>query len=160
MANKDYFYDTCTCGGRKQKRANVCATCAWGRGATVATTAASVAVPEKSVDTDRAVQKSRAELTSLKRRYDESLRTIERQEKELGTVAALNSGLERFVIEARKGTGRSEATPVLVASDWHVEENVSPNTIDGLNEYNMKIAKSRSETCAVTLAAACREVAP
>jgi len=98
---------------------------------------------EATVDTDRATQRSRAELTSLKRRYDESLRTIERQEKELGSVAALSGGLDTFTINSTPGSGKSEATPVLVASDWHVEENVGAE-VGGLNRYNIEIAKDRA----------------
>ena len=41
---------------------------------------------------------------------------------------------------------RAEAAVVLVASDWHVEENVDPAKVSYLNEFNIDIAKSRAET--------------
>lgn len=40
---------------------------------------------------------------------------------------------------------RREATLVALASDWHVEEVVKPETINGLNAYNPEIAEIRSE---------------
>lgn len=43
---------------------------------------------------------------------------------------------------ARKG---KEACPIGMASDWHVEEEVRPETVNGKNKYDLKIAKKRSE---------------
>jgi hypothetical protein len=34
---------------------------------------------------------------------------------------------------------------VILASDWHIEETIDPETINYLNEYNPKIAKQRAE---------------
>jgi len=31
-----------------------------------------------------------------------------------------------------------------VLSDWHTEETVDPNTINGINEYDVNIAKERA----------------
>ena len=46
-----------------------------------------------------------------------------------------------------KAAGKvGNATAVIVASDWHVEENVDPTTVNEKNEYNLKIAKQRAET--------------
>jgi len=47
-------------------------------------------------------------------------------------------------IKSTKSSKWREATAVLVASDWHIEENVDPSTINYLNEYNIDIAKKRA----------------
>jgi hypothetical protein len=39
----------------------------------------------------------------------------------------------------------TEATVLMVASDWHVEEIVDPKTVNNLNEYNPNIAAKRAE---------------
>lgn len=39
----------------------------------------------------------------------------------------------------------SEATAVLVASDWHSEEEVKGSTVNNMNEFNLEICKYRSE---------------
>lgn len=42
-----------------------------------------------------------------------------------------------------KTSGLREATAVVMASDWHVEEPVDPEKVNGLNEYNLDIADRR-----------------
>ena len=44
--------------------------------------------------------------------------------------------------EAKKRTG-GKATAIFCATDWHAEENVDPATVNGLNEYNLTIARER-----------------
>ncbi len=43
----------------------------------------------------------------------------------------------------QKRTKHGEATAVLVLSDWHVEEPVYPETVNGLNEFNLEVAAKR-----------------
>lgn len=40
---------------------------------------------------------------------------------------------------------RSDAVACAIASDWHVEEPVAADAVHGLNEYNLEVAKYRSE---------------
>jgi|SRR6478609_989020 len=42
-------------------------------------------------------------------------------------------------------SGIREGTAVILASDWHVEENVYPEAVAGRNSYNLKIAEARAE---------------
>lgn len=39
----------------------------------------------------------------------------------------------------------SESTAFALASDWHIEETVVSNTVNGLNAFNLGIAKKRAE---------------
>jgi len=39
------------------------------------------------------------------------------------------------------------ATAMLVLTDWHCEEHVDPETINGLNEFNLEIAAERIRNC-------------
>ena len=100
--------------------------------------------PAVRIQADRAQQRSVAEITSLKARYQESLKTLERLEQELHSVGVLSQGLATTVIEPQYGHGTSEGTAVIVASDWHVEETVGAE-IGGLNVFNLDIARSRAE---------------
>lgn len=43
-----------------------------------------------------------------------------------------------------KQESRSEVTPVAVASDWHIDEVVDPETVNDLNEFDPKIAEQRA----------------
>lgn len=42
-------------------------------------------------------------------------------------------------------SAKHEAVAFAIASDWHIEENVKPESVDGANEFNLRIAKKRSE---------------
>jgi hypothetical protein len=69
-------------------------------------------------------------------------------ERELGQLAELDAARKalpptRLPRKLRAGD-RRPAVACAVASDWHVEERVDPATVNGLNEYNPKIAKERA----------------
>ena len=40
----------------------------------------------------------------------------------------------------------SESVAVLVASDWHIEETIEPETVNDLNKYDLDIATTRAQT--------------
>jgi len=101
--------------------------------------------PAEQITTDRQASRVQTELTVLRAKYKEALQTIERQEAELGVAAALREGVETFAITPKEQSNTSEATPVLVASDWHVEEKVGAE-VGGLNRYTLDIAKQRATT--------------
>ncbi len=100
--------------------------------------------PEVQVAQDREKQRVTAEIISLKHRYAESLKTIERQEAELHAVNILGQSLDTFEIKPKLSKGTAEGTVVMVASDWHIEENVGAE-VGGLNIFNVEIAKQRAE---------------
>lgn len=93
---------------------------------------------------DREKQKAQAELTTLKLKYKESLKTIERQDVELGWMAKIRDGIVTTTkIEPHYGSGTSEACPVINIGDWHSEERVTRAQTSGLNEYNLDIFDRR-----------------
>jgi hypothetical protein len=49
-----------------------------------------------------------------------------------------------FEIRRKERTKTSEATAFLIASDWHMEEEVKANTVNGLNSYNLSIMDRRT----------------
>lgn len=104
------------------------------------------AIPAVQVKADRDRQRAVEETATLRRKYDEALKTIERQEKSLVALDSLVAkGIDTFKIEPRQGSGTSESTVVLVASDWHMEERVNRAQVSGLNEHNVEIATKRAE---------------
>jgi hypothetical protein len=60
-------------------------------------------------------------------------------------LAELKASAAPTTIAPHYGSGTSEATPVIVASDWHVEEIVGAEVGD-LNRYNPEIAGQRART--------------
>jgi len=67
---------------------------------------------------------------------------LERQNGELSEVSERKSKTHEIKAVNSKV---SSATALLVASDWHMEEVVEPDKVNGLNEYNPEIAKRRAE---------------
>ena len=96
-----------------------------------------------TVSEDRERRRVQNEISYLKQRYDEAVDTIERQAKELSAVTEISDGLQTFLIEPSTKSGTSEATAVMCASDWHVEENVG-GEVSGLNTFNLEIARYRA----------------
>lgn len=101
-------------------------------------------VPVATVTGDITARRRTAELSSLKDKYADALRTIERQQSLLSMSDVLKSGLDTYTIVPKEGHGTSEGTAVLVASDWHFEETVGAE-VGGLNIFNPDIAKLRAE---------------
>ena len=131
----------CACGRLKLASAMRCEQCHnQNRGVLLTSSSSADAA---TVASDRERQRMNAELTSLRRRYEDALASLGQKEKELETMCALSEGLDTFEIKPVLGSGKSEATPVLVASDWHIEEKVGAE-VGGLNRYSLDIAKVRA----------------
>ena len=76
----------------------------------------------------------------LKADRDRLVDALELKEAELKQYGILSAAptIENIPV-ARKG--RREVVPVIVASDWHIEETVTAAITNGLNEYNLDIAQ-------------------
>jgi len=80
--------------------------------------------------------------TALKyKKLKEAFRELEDRNAD---ILQLSKSVETTVIKERKSE-RSEATAFLLASDWHVEEKVTLQQTNGMNEYTLEGAKLRSE---------------
>jgi hypothetical protein len=85
------------------------------------------------------------ELKSQKKKNKELLHSLETSEDRENLLLSLSHSENNIApIRAWKGSAIAEATAVVLASDWHVEENIDPETINGLNEYNLAIAEERA----------------
>lgn len=84
---------------------------------------------EKS-QTEKAIKNLISENDALKKEIEAVLNTKIIHPKEMAYDKSLNVG---------------EAIAVVLASDWHIEENVKPQTVNGLNTFNISIAEKRVE---------------
>lgn len=85
----------------------------------------------------------------MRRNYKEALNTVKTLQEELrirGFLSEISKSIVVPTIEIRKDKGKSRATAIAMASDWHFEEEVRPEGINNLNEFNMEIAKKRANT--------------
>ncbi len=100
--------------------------------------------PAAQVAEDRARVKAISDARASEAKYQAAVKIIERQEAELGWLTAIRAGVDTtYRIEPHQGSGTSEGTPIIVASDWHAEETVTSAQVSGLNEFNLDIADKR-----------------
>lgn len=79
-------------------------------------------------------QKLNRELSKENRRLQDEMETL---------LELRRRKIDTFSIKPNPSLS-SEATAFAIASDWHVEETVKRSQTNGLNEYNLDIAKKRA----------------
>lgn len=97
-----------------------------------------------------ALHKAEEQIRVLTKQSEEAKRSktywmdeAQRRREELDTALATKLHNKPIVIKPRLSTHTSETTAILALSDWHVEETVDPDTVNGKNEYNLEIADRR-----------------
>lgn len=99
--------------------------------------------------THRLEHRLRAEVRDLNAAKKHLLNELESREKQIETLSALKEAPPVSVV-AKRGIGegkRRQCVPVMMISDLHVEEPVPPEKVNGLNEYNLDIAKRCIARC-------------
>ena len=81
--------------------------------------------------------------TTLEKKYEYILKRHDELERTLSLMSNVKT-IHSFNIKENKRE-KSEATAIIMASDWHVGETVDPETIGGVNEYNREIAQKRGK---------------
>lgn len=96
------------------------------------------------VEADVKVEKIRAELTELRRKYKDALGIIDTQRETVESIRSLKDvGRSNLPRKKSRAKNRASATVVLCMSDWHVEERVKPHEVRGLNDYSLEEADRR-----------------
>lgn len=99
----------------------------------------------ESVKADRKIFSLKAELVNLNQKYRRSLKVVDSLEAEREALLATKKVSIVKIDDLPKNKEASVATAVVLASDWHVSEEVRPTQVSGLNQYNLDIAKTRAE---------------
>lgn len=89
------------------------------------------------------------DFAKTKGKLEEAKNIIEHQQKQIDVVKKLQD-VSYYEITPRKSK-ESEATAVVLASDWHYEEDVRGDAVDGLNEFDREIGRKRIETFFVSV---------
>lgn len=82
---------------------------------------------------------------STSKKYNQAVRELSAVEKEMEALLQIRASEKNHVISAYRQHLKSEATAVVMATDWHVEEEVKASKVGGLNRYNLDIAKKRAD---------------
>lgn len=81
------------------------------------------------------------------KKYKQLLVDFSNLKDELEATLQLQEHTGSHTIKPESKNG-SESTAVTIWSDWHIEEKVDPETVNGMNEFTLDIAKARTETLA------------
>lgn len=93
-------------------------------------------------------RKSDREIKKWKISSDDALKRLEILQKDYEQLKqVIDYKPERFIIKPTTPSSDDEATAIVQYSDWHIDEVVNPNTVNGLNEYNAQVAKDRAILC-------------
>lgn len=98
------------------------------------------------ISSDTNVMKLKAKCNEYDKRYKILLSENEQIQNQLEVLQCLdkNSNACGYRIKPLQKGKVGEATAFMIASDWHIEEKIDPKTINGKNEYNLNIAKTRA----------------
>ncbi|MEQ8785099.1 MAG: hypothetical protein RIC55_02330 [Pirellulaceae bacterium] len=95
----------------------------------------------RSLESQLSSAKSHLRLEKQKRLQAES--ELARTERNLEAVLATKDKVDPRGMRPRCKSSRGAATAVLCCNDWHVEGCVTRESVDGANEFNLKIADER-----------------
>lgn len=95
---------------------------------------------QQSIEEEIGITRKEKEHTVLKSKYTEALKLIEEKDEVIRQLMAMDGAPADVDIDVRQ-TAKREVTPVIVASDWHIEETVTSAITNGKNEYNLEIAE-------------------
>jgi len=98
---------------------------------------------DKQVERDIYLSKIKEGKKQTDRKYNFLIEQIKGMEREIDAIRHIGT-ISSYTIEPKTRV-KDECTAVALASDWHIEEPVALKQVNGLNEYSLQIAHSRSD---------------
>lgn len=96
-----------------------------------------------SLDLERS--KSKAQLRATEAQYKAAMSEAEDLKAALDTVLRLQDNFKMGTLKIKSEPNAHEATAIALASDWHSEEPVNPNQVNGLNAFDLRIFEDRAK---------------
>ncbi len=100
-------------------------------------------IPEQ-IEEDLLKMRGRAKEKEMKAKYESLLKMNEELTERYDAALQITEYTESIAIIPSKKSKKEQATAIVCFSDWHIEERVDSETINGINEYNPKIAEKRA----------------
>lgn len=113
----------------------------WAKGA-------SAAAEREDLEESLVIRRLKAQLADAKRMRRAAEHRADMSEQQLDHFLALKEAQPEHpavIPLGHRKKSRTRACPMIHLSDWHVEEVVDPETVNGRNEFNPDIAKRRVE---------------
>lgn len=101
--------------------------------------------PEEAIKIDTQKRTSQATKKIEEAKYKKAIIRIDELEKEREVIYQTKDVFSDYVYKYRPLTNDTESVAVVLASDWHVAEEVKSAWTNGLNKYNEQIAKQCAE---------------
>jgi hypothetical protein len=101
--------------------------------------------PQEELQRDRDKRTAKLANEQLAKQYKEALAKIDELSEQVEALTALDKRKPVKAYSVKTDKRKSDATAIVVFSDWHVGEVVQPEKVGGLNEYNPGIAEQRSK---------------
>ena len=98
---------------------------------------------KRTLRQDRRTLEREENVRATARNYKKALKYIEELELHLDAKGRLERSKRTHIIRSYKKKSTDEATAVACLSDVHIGERITPEQVNGLNEYSMAIAKQR-----------------
>ncbi len=105
--------------------------------------------PEDKLEKDFAFRALRSKLKDKEQIYSALVKKYDKLKSDFDDYSAINKGsnldqsLENTFKVNIKNNDKDTLIPIVIASDWHVEETVKKESVNGLNEFNLDIAGKR-----------------
>lgn len=77
---------------------------------------------------------------------NQAMEEISVLEAQVEAIRKLKASQNPHAITPHWGDGKSEATAFAIATDWHIGQLVRPESVNGLNSYDVATAKKRAAT--------------
>ena len=98
---------------------------------------------KRTVEGDIALHREKKKVQTTTKQIKQLMTEVEKLRDTLEAFEAVKP-VNAFTIKPKLASTTGEATVVVLASDWHIEERVDPDTINDLNDHNLAIAKKRA----------------
>lgn len=100
---------------------------------------------EEQIEMDKEKKEKLEEKKVNQKKYNFLIDENEQLKKELEASLALKEHISPVVYEYQPVSNDTESVAVVLASDWHIEERVKSQTVNGLNNFSLRIAEQRVE---------------
>ncbi len=100
--------------------------------------------PEKQFQLDMEKIRLHHQEKGTDKKYKVAIAEIMRLRDDIESLTDMKDTLSTYHIKPTSSS-KHEATAFAIASDFHIEERVTPESVNGDNEFNLKIAKQRIE---------------
>lgn len=106
---------------------------------------AAIVSPDERVRIDLKEKKLAASKRETDGKYRRLQDEFERVQRENAALLRLSEPVESHVIKPLDKHEGGESTVILLASDWHIEERVSPDAVNNMNSFSVPIARQRAD---------------